>query len=837
MVRWLRLLIVVLLAAAGPAALSGCLGGAHDTSYFPYFLPFGDIVRTHARPPGHGYFADFDPHACRIECVPLEATNPVHTQHLLVATVFDDEGKPRRNRRVEWMLEGVGNIVEVDESGYLASRGYKVDNKYAVSYTDWKEHRISRRPGDPNADFVIEPGQTWCVITSAVEGDTHVTVYAPEIASWDAHKVFVTKHWVDAEWAFPPPAVNKFGTNHVFTTKIFRHSDHQPLANYRVRYKILDGPPAVFLPGRTQEEVAVSDLDGNAHVTLAQVAPAPGINRVAVEIIRPPDPTSPGGVGMVIARHITTKTWQAPHVVLSKTAPPAVGVGQDIPYTLTVTNNGLAETKSLTVRDFLPDNAAYVRSDPPAQAEGNQLIWTLGELPPGQSRSVQVVLKPQRVGPVVNRAAVTTDEGQTDERQVTTEVTQPGLKLAKTGPQTATLGMPITYQLTVTNTGTGPATNVLLKDDFDPGLEHESKANPVELQVGLLAAGASKTVNLVLTPRKTGTLVNRAVATADGGLSDRAQHSVVVQEARLTIKKTGPQKRYVGRPAVWDITVANPGETPLSNVVVRDLLPPELAFESATQGGQLSGGQVVWSLGPLGPREQKTVQVQTKCVKMSPRAVNVATASADPGQRDQPVSAGGAPGLQVQDEAAVEIHGLPAFRMEVVDLQDPIDVGGKTTYKIDVTNQGTLAGNEVRIVANVPPEMRPLKATGPSAYKIEGQRVTFEPVNALQPGQALTYTVEVEALRPGTAIFEVELKSATLSGAVKEQEPTTIKQSGQRQQAPAGPAPVSIEPPRLSPQPAGSPAPPPPAPPSPGPPGLDSPPPLPPRPDKPPLPT
>ena len=74
-------------------------------------------------------------------------------------------------------------------------------------------------------DFMIRPGQTWCVITSAVEGDTHVTVYAPEIHDWDHHKVFVTKHWVDAEWRLPPPAINRAGTEHVFTTQIFRHTD------------------------------------------------------------------------------------------------------------------------------------------------------------------------------------------------------------------------------------------------------------------------------------------------------------------------------------------------------------------------------------------------------------------------------------------------------------------------------------------------------------------------------------------------------------------------------------------------------------------------------------
>ena len=73
----------------------------------------------------------------------------------------------------------------------------------------------------------------------------------------------------------PPPKLNRAGTDHTFTTSILRHTDHQPLANYRVRYRILDGPPGLFLQSQGPEAVVVSDLRGNANLTLAQAAPAP----------------------------------------------------------------------------------------------------------------------------------------------------------------------------------------------------------------------------------------------------------------------------------------------------------------------------------------------------------------------------------------------------------------------------------------------------------------------------------------------------------------------------------------------------------------------------------
>ena len=93
----------------------------------------------------------------------------------------------------------------MDESGYFAGRGYKVDNRYAVSYTDYKEHTLRTADG---RDVCIQPGQTWCVVSSAREGDTHLTAYAPGIHEWDKGRVVVTTRWVDANWTLPPPAVN-----------------------------------------------------------------------------------------------------------------------------------------------------------------------------------------------------------------------------------------------------------------------------------------------------------------------------------------------------------------------------------------------------------------------------------------------------------------------------------------------------------------------------------------------------------------------------------------------------------------------------------------------------
>lgn len=750
-----------LLAAACLGLLSGCFGKTHNPAYFPNCGIFGDIVRTHAKPGGHSYFNNFDRHACRMEVRPIESTNPVHTQHVLIATIYDEKGQPRRGRRVEWILEGVGNIVEVDESGIFNGRGYKVDNKYAVSYTDYKEHCFDRGNLDPNDDFTIRPGQSWCVVTSPVEGDTHITVYAPEIYNWDNHKVFVTKHWVDAEWRVPPPAVARVGTEHIFTTQVWRQSDRQPLAGYRVRYRILDGPPAVFLPSRTQEAVAVSDINGNASVALVQLEPRGGVNRVAVEVIRAPDPSLPSSAGIVVGRGETRMEWQGPQVGMKMAAPPGVPLSQEVPFTITVSNSGAVGSTEMTVRDVIPEGLQFIRSEPPAIAEGNQLVWTLGGLPGGQTHTINAYFKSTKPGVVTNVASVQTRDGVREETQAATQVTVPGLEAKMTGPQTAVTGVPLTFDIVVTNSGTGPVSNVSLLDEFDPGLEHESKAARLNLPVGTLGPSESKTVQLTLTPRQEGRLVNRVTAQGDGGLKANAEHAVTVQKATLRIETRGPERRYLNRPADWNIIVSNTGQTPLSNLVVRNQLPAELTFVSADQGGTLTGTEVVWNLGAIQPGEQKTVQVRTTCAKMTPRALHVAVATADPG-------------LRVQSEAAIQILGLPAFQLQVSDASDPVEVGGRTSYRIGVLNQGSLSGSQVQVKAVVPKQFRIINATGPMQPQINGNEIVYPPVAQLPAGQQLNYVVEVQALEPGDVRFRVELRGTELKDEVIDEESTTI---------------------------------------------------------------
>jgi uncharacterized repeat protein (TIGR01451 family) len=308
-------------------------------------------------------------------------------------------------------------------------------------------------------------------------------------------------------------------------------------------------------------------------------------------------------------------------------------------------------------------------------------------------------------------------------------------------------------------------------------LEHESKARSVDLPIGTLGPNESRTVPLVLTATQEGKLVNRVTATADGGLKDQAEHPVVVQKAQVSLQIKGPPRRFVGRPADWDIRVVNTGEAALTNVVLRHRLPPELGFASATEGGQLVQGQVEWRLGTLAPRQEKTVRVTTTSNQITPAAISVAVVTADAG-------------LIKEEKASLEILGTPAYRFQVTPSGNPVEIGKQINYVITVENTGSQAANDVEIAVVVPPELRLVKVSGPSKETIAGQNITFAKVSGVKPAQTLTYTIQVEGVKQGDVRFRAELRGETLTSPVLKEAPTTIYDP----QAPLGPPPMGPAP-------------------------------------------
>jgi uncharacterized repeat protein (TIGR01451 family) len=778
----LRTVFLVTVLATLPA---GC---SYNPSYLPYYLPGGPIVQDHAKPLGPGYFADFDPKACKIEVTPNGQINaPLGASIVLVGTVTDKDGQPRRSRRIEWVVDGPGNIIEVDESGIYPGRGYKVDNKYAVSYTNYFTRTITRGNTDPHDDVIISPGQTFCVLSCATPGETVVTAYAPAVYNWDNGKVVVKIVWGDGRFSFPPPAVTRCGNEYTLTTTLNNTAATGPdttTSGYRVRYRVIDGPPTILasrsgvgaVTGASstgaQEIEAPIDASGAATVQLIEKASKPGKTRVAIEVVKPSDRGDKQEV--VVARRDTVIEWAEPRVHLSVAAPKAAGIGGTYPVTVALENDSGADSKDVQVKVTLSDGATLARSEPPPQRvdANGALIFSLPPVAGKTSQTATLEVKPARLGPVTIIAEAVTADGMQAAHRAVTRIDQGQLQVVIQAPPMALANEPIPFKVAVTNSGAVAAENVNIWAQFDAGLTYASPQNPVELSAGTIEPGQTKTLDLPLTAKATGHFAVRASATGDGSLAAKANPvGVDVKRAELAATATGPAIAYLNNEFDWTVTVSNTADITVSDVLVRATTAPEVRIKSASDGGKVGAASIEWKLPQLKPREQKTFTVSVETLKLSNRAPLSVAALADVVNGAQLI---GDP-VAAKAETAVAIIGTPALVLNLSTPPAAVEIGKRVTFKIQVKNQGTVAARGIEVTGFAPAEFKAIRGTGPSEARIDGAgNISFPAVDELLPGATLSFTVELEGVKAGDTRFRTQVKAAHLTKTLSEEQSTRV---------------------------------------------------------------
>lgn len=758
--------------AAVLLAGTGCLR-AHNPTYFPNLGFGGDVERTHAKPAGRAYFKNYDPKAVRLEVTPTKCSNPVGKQQVLIATVYDADGQPRRSRRVEWIIDGPGYIVEVDESGWLPGRGYKVDNKYAVSHTDYREHTITRGNDDPRDDFTVAPGQTWCVVSSAVEGQTAVTAYAPEVYDWDNGRVTTKLQWADAQFAFPPPVISRSGGEAELTTTLHRFNEADNPDGLKVRYRVLGGAPAVIVTktgkgtsasqqGGLSEAEVPTDADGAAAVRIAQPSPQAGQTRVAVEVVKPDKDGL--GSGTVIGSKETVVEWASPDLTLDVKAATAVPLDAETPLSVVLSNAGKADSSASTIRLTLPDAAKFVRAaPPPTVVQGRELTWNLGAVAAGKTQQVDVSIRPTKLGAITILTSAETTTGLRAEQQTRVEVGKGGIRLSAEAPGTASLGEPVVLQVGVTNTGTVPLQNATAWVAADAGLAPEGGEATTEVAVGVVPPGETKTVDVQLFAKQTGRFAVRVNATADGGLSDRVQTAVEVKKTSLAVAVTGPERMTLKQDAVWEVRVTNTGETPVEGGVARVSVPQSLEAKSASDGGTVvSRDAVEWPLGTLRPGERKSVRFTASGADITSRAVLIATVTAGTG-------------LTARADATVAVGGQPAVSLEMSNAPT-LTVGQRTPVRITVRNRGSSPAQNVEVAVTVTGELTAVGGEGADrkAAKLAGDRITFPTLAELPVGSAAVFIADVEGAKTGSARISTEVRAAHLRQPLREEQPARV---------------------------------------------------------------
>lgn len=192
-------------------------------------------------------------------------------------------------------------------------------------------------------------------------------------------------------------------------------------------------------------------------------------------------PTLPAAFAQAEAAAITAmQSGGSPNVGLTKSCPPLRYLGRDATFEITVTNSGGGDALNVVVSDELPAGLDFVSADNKGQKEGSNLVWRLGTLAAGQSRTVSATFHCNRVGDFLNAARVSYCAEARDQCRLEVKGKAAVLLECVDSPDPIEVGGNVTYTIAVLNQGSAVGTNVRIKCTLPAELEYVSSGGATD---------------------------------------------------------------------------------------------------------------------------------------------------------------------------------------------------------------------------------------------------------------------------------------------------------------------------------------------------------------------
>ena len=247
-----------------------------------------------------------------------------------------------------------------------------------------------------------------------------------------------------------------------------------------------------------------------------------------------------------------------------------------------------------------PSHTLGTSTPPPTRSEG-QFTWLLGRIEPGAQASVQLSFVPAEGDPGAEfRSEFKVDYRSSRSDVRTAKLSRAAVGVAVAAPQVAVVGQPVTLRLDLKNSGSEDVKGVTLRSNIPDTLRHP-KGPDLEADIGVIAAGYTEVVPLVVTPTKAGPVSAVFRLTGDGLAPTEATVLLVAIEANLGVQLHGPRNLPHGWPGTYEVTVRNNSEQPAVGVVAHIVVPAGFTDLRATPGAKLDPAEntLVWPIGDL----------------------------------------------------------------------------------------------------------------------------------------------------------------------------------------------------------------------------------------------